>query len=506
MVEDNFEISTCKPDASKGGIYRVFLTIPIELRNHYGKKQLKKSTGERDLRKARRKQHDITERWYQEFRALLGRDAYAKLIDALALSDTPYHYRIYEEEPDPLPFTSRPENATEANKAIEGIAQRIRRYQTAIEQHDLGWLVDSGIMLAEVKRGSGMNFDDILELQKRVTFDLQQKFSLVAPPIITAASVPLAPNKSSYPRSSEFVAAYYGHRKWEKISAKQKQSSRTRMARCLDIIADPPLDQILSQHSNQIAQTLEDAGKANATIKAYISALSGLFDYIRLNELNEDVVPNKPWLTSNPFTGLQMSDYGTAKRSYEALTEDQLHKLFAQRMEAKDRLCLELLITTGCRLDEIALLTWEQIKTDQTGIQYIDLASHALVKNDNSKRLIPIPDIITLPEPSTGRLFGYTVDSNGKASRAAGKALLRYIHPIRTGPDDNRKTVHSLRHNLVGFMDNLNPPIPENLKDWITGHSSEGSLNASERKRTYGSDPDLALKYDVLNRIKHPWL
>ena len=163
MVEDNFEISTCKPDASKGGIYRVFLTIPIELRNHYGKKQLKKSTGERDLKKARRKQHDITEKWYQEFRALLGRDAYAKLIDALALSDTPYHYRIYEEEPDPLLFTSRPENATEANKALEGIAQSLREYETSNERQETLTPFDLRIMLAGTNRGFRIDFDEILK-------------------------------------------------------------------------------------------------------------------------------------------------------------------------------------------------------------------------------------------------------------------------------------------------------------------------------------------------------
>ena len=88
MDEDNFEASTCKPDSSKGGIYRVYLTVPIELRNHYRKKQLKKSTGERDGKKAKRKQHNITEQWYREFRELLGKDAYAKLVKILALEQT----------------------------------------------------------------------------------------------------------------------------------------------------------------------------------------------------------------------------------------------------------------------------------------------------------------------------------------------------------------------------------------------------------------------------------
>ena len=517
MDEDNFEASTCKPDSSKGGIYRVYLTVPIELRNHYRKKQLKKSTGERDGKKAKRKQHNITEQWYREFRELLGKDAYAKLVKILALEQTFFCERFHPnlahpqdgEDVECVCFPARPKDQREASHAIDGFAQRIREYQTAKENHDGFYFLDSGILKAEVERGHTIHFDEIEVLQKIVKFELLQQFpletALQSPANLT--SVPIAPNKTLYPKPSEFVEAYFSHRKWDSITAKQKKSSQTRIEECLSIIGDPPLDQMLAQHGFKIAETLEKVGKANVTIKSYISALSGLLDHIRLNELNTDVVPNKAWLTSNPFIGLPLSGYGTSKRSFEAFTVDQLHELFAQRMKTQDRMCLELLVTTGCRLDEIALLTWEQIKTDNMGIRYIDLASAALVKNSNSKRLVPIPDIIILPERSTGRLFDYRVDSSGKASHAAGKTLLRkYIHPIRSGSDDNRKTVHSLRHNLVGFLDNLSPAVSESLKDWITGHSSEGVLNDSERKRTYGSDPDLSLKYEALNRIKHPWL
>ena len=99
------------------------------------------------------------------------------------------------------------------------------------------------------------------------------------------------------------------------------------------------------------------------------------------------------------------------------------------------------------------------------------------------------------------------MDSDGKLSRDPGKVLLhKYIHPIRSGPEDDRKVAHSLRHNVIGFLDNLYPSVSENLKDWITGHAAEGSLNDSERKRTYGSDPNLRLKYEALNRINHPLL
>ena len=48
-------------------------------------------------------------------------------------------------------------------------------------------------------------------------------------------------------------------------------------------------------------------------------------------------------------------------------------------MEPQDRLCLTLLAITGARLDEIALLTWEQVKTEFGGVMYIDLRPDEII-------------------------------------------------------------------------------------------------------------------------------
>ena len=508
IKEDHWRNSRCLPDKSKGNIFKVYLSVPLELREYYGKNELKKSTGTRDSTKAKRIQHEITTQWYNEFRTVLGTDNYTKLIKHLLLEDVGYHFREVGDQLFSITFKTRPEDAIEAAEAIKVIKQVLREYETASEQNDGEYFIEEGFIEAQRKNGTKLDLIEIFELFKLVTADFKQQFAndnLVAKRI-SSLKVNTGAKKSTYPHLSDFIEAYIGNRKWEKTTSKEKQTSLTRIKECLKIIEDPPLDSIIAQHGLQIAETLEIRGLANSTIKGYVTSLSGLIEHIRLYELDNSVLPHKPWLTSNPLSGLPLSHYGKKKRSFEALTVDQLHKLFSLEMDPKDRLCLELLITTGCRLDEIALLTWEQIKTDKKNIRYIDLATDALVKNKNSERLVPIPDIINLPERSTGRLFDYTIDGNGKASRTAGKVLLsKYVHKIRYENDD-KKTVHSLRHNFVGFLDNLNPPISENLKDWITGHSSTGVLNESERKRTYGSDPDLSLKYEAVNRIKHPWV
>tara|TARA_B100000780_G_scaffold239588_1_gene181365 strand:+ start:96 stop:410 length:315 start_codon:yes stop_codon:yes gene_type:complete len=99
------------------------------------------------------------------------------------------------------------------------------------------------------------------------------------------------------------------------------------------------------------------------------------------------------------------------------------------------------------------------------------------VKNDRfSSRLVAIPDIVNLPSYGKGRLFDFKLDSDGKSSTPASRYLNNaYMHKVRNGPEDDRKVVHSLRHNLSGLMKNLCPTPHLEHMDWITGHDMEGT-------------------------------
>ena len=56
-------------------------------------------------------------------------------------------------------------------------------------------------------------------------------------------------------------------------------------------------------------------------------------------------------------------------------------------------------------------------------------------------------------------------------------------------------------------MLNLTDPAPSSEHmDWITGHGMEGSKSESERQKTYSKDPDVSVKYAIVNRLQHPWL
>ena len=107
--------------------------------------------------------------------------------------------------------------------------------------------------------------------------------------------------------------------------------------------------------------------------------------------------PPKSWITSNVLKGVKLEHYGEKKRSCEALTEEQLHALFKLLMPNSDRLLLSILITTGLRLDEAALLRWGQYKTDKNEIRHFDLATAAIVKTAYSKRLVACQTVLECP-------------------------------------------------------------------------------------------------------------
>ena len=68
------------------------------------------------------------------------------------------------------------------------------------------------------------------------------------------------------------------------------------------------------------------------------------------------------FLDRNPFDAMkfQAKEFGRDGESRLPFTSTQLMQIFAQEIEKQERLLLSLLIVTGMRIDEAALLTWEQ--------------------------------------------------------------------------------------------------------------------------------------------------
>ena len=323
----------------------------------------------------------------------------------------------------------------------------------------------------------------------------------------TAKSSAAIVNPTGCPTILDTLPKYMGARKWYRIRNKTKKYTPSYIFKCLEIIGNLPLDQVQNFHANEIAKELDIEGKANSTIKSYVSSLGGLLTWATTNVRNKNLDIEKSWIASNVSKGVSLEHWGAQKRTWEALTTEQLHHLFSLQMSCEERLLFTLLITTGMRLDEVCLLRWEQINTDANGIRYIDLSINPIKNDKFSKRNVAIPDVVLLPQRKKGRLFNYRLDDDKKSSKAASRKLNeKYLHNIRLNEKDDRKVVHSLRHNVTGFMLNLRPVPSSEHMDWITGHDMDGSKTDSERTRTYGQDPDVSVKYEILNRIEHPWL
>ena len=167
-------------------------------------------------------------------------------------------------------------------------------------------------------------------------------------------------------------------------------------------------------------------------------------------------------------------------------------------MGEQERLLLSILISTGMRLDEVALMTWERIR------EYEQVLCFCLVndngderfKNRGSMRYVPVPKIIVpmLPERGQGRVFNYRVDRDGKAQAAASDAVMPLIRKITK---DDRKVAHSLRGNFKDALRELE--ISKELNDFITGHA-QGDVGGR-----YGEGPSIKKRSEVIDRIQHPW-
>ena len=480
----------------------VFVTKPDTLRKRINDKQARKSTGTSDKRLAEKLLHSIAEKIYREFDAQLKEDPFVAFfrkhwqlnVDWLNVSEL----SDYVDPLNPAPDAANKYKLVACEKLCyqtgslnEVLADKLFQFLN----HKEAKLWRNWISLGDNPYPVAIQqqqTDD--ELAQKALVELKEKNKIL--------------NRTGAPRLSEFLLDYQADEiRWRGIRLKEVQAQLNRLKGCLEIIGDIPVDQVLANHGILVAQKFDSERKSHSTIYAYVQSLRAYLNWIKNHRLNTYVSPPTPWFSHNPLVDLDLTNYGLKKRNYEAFTPDQLHRLFAIEMPKKDRLLLSILITTGMRLDEAALLTWEQYKIDRNGLRYFDLSVGAVIKNDKfSARTVAIPDCLALPDLGEGRLFNFKVDSDGKSSREASKHLRRYTHAVRYDAKDDRKVIHSLRHNLAGLMLNLRPTPSSEIMDWITGHGMEGKVTASVRHTTYGQDPDVLVKYEVVNRIEHPWL
>lgn len=436
MGTTDYPASTLARLKSKGNRWYVYVTVPDGLRDALGgKRQLRASTGTTDEREAKRRQHVLTESLYAKLDAAKPnplRAAYEELVQALSLQ--PSGANAYQDEDE-----------------IEVVLALARSRMYAVP--------------------TGQDFED--------DFAIEAEKKRVAVPLAELEEV--LQGKSQQVRTVSEVAE-------EAISAGRITATNLTYVRLAskefeDLLPNVGLEDVTQTHLYQFAESLHERGLAKNTISGRLTKLSLVFNFSI----------QRGYRQTNPRIGMNLSGLGREQRSYRPFSKEELHQIFGLELPHRERLLMTILLATGMRRDEAALLTWERVK-DEDGVHFLDLTD-GLVKTLGSKRRVPIiePVLKLLGPRGDGRLFDYTLNKSGKTVDAS-QACLRFIRMVTA---DEQKSLHSFRGTLKDLLRDAG--VSQEVNDFITGHSS-GDVAGK-----YGQGPSLKVRYEALSSVHHPW-
>lgn len=266
---------------------------------------------------------------------------------------------------------------------------------------------------------------------------------------------------------------------------KGRKSFQSHINRFISIMGDIEITTITPVMLYDFADVMATEHQAShSTITNYMGSISSVMKYA----IRQGVIE------SNPASGLDLKTYGASEKKRKPFAHEMLLKLFSQDLPDKIRLLWSILISTGMTLDEAALLKATDIKTEQ-GIRFFDL-TEAVVKNKGSARKVPVPSVIEsfldgwLEDLTAERLFTFPVNADGKAQNAASKKSMYYIRKVT---NDEGLVTHSFRHSFKDLCRNAD--IPQDLHDFITGHSGGDSAS------NYGEGHSLIRRKEALERL-----
>jgi len=427
------------------GKWYVNLTIPKELRVHFkNRRQLSKSTGTADKATATKLQHSVAQALYDK-------------LDAV----TP-------------------------NKNVE-MLERIASMMSVPRDIEDTLAFGEDLLPEQIDRLA--SFTEVLADTEEPHFDLEEALGVEENQVkLSALGVQLrALQKSQFNelKLSDVASDYFDTNPYDKH--KTLNDAKLAIKNFVDFSDDVLLSDINPVILHSFSEHMAEVNKSSReTIAKKIGYLSRLLGHAE----RKGIVP------INPMGSFKLAPrVGAPRTSYIPFEHSELTEIFQQRMPEHVRLLLSILLTTGMRLDEAALLEFENVKTDENGIAFFDLTD-SVVKNLGSQRKVPIPLLLNELPGADGPLFPqFNRDADGKAQAPASKACMKIIRKVTS---NRQKVVHSFRGNLKDLLRNAG--VSKEINDFITGHSS------GDVAGTYGSGPSLQIRADALNSVSHPWL
>ena len=172
--------------------------------------------------------------------------------------------------------------------------------------------------------------------------------------------------------------------------------------------------------------------------------------------------------------------------------------------------CGLLGLYTGCRINELAGLHVEDVKTDAAGIQYLDInADHApdgtpsgkRLKNAGSARLVPLhstiaepflPYVAGLKQAGQARVFPMWKAGRDGYGQAASRWFQRH-RKLNGLPND----FHSLRHTVSTALREAS--VPEDVVAELLGHSFGKSMSFGR----YAKQSSLPKLRDAVEQLRY---
>lgn len=465
-------------------VYYVWVTVPESIRAMLGnRKQLKKSTGTTDILVAKERQRDIEAELYKQMDdAQLNEHPLVKSANALhdALLNMPNSKENYkwsaaqwfdeearwEAEDDLRLRSGQVLNLDPDSMGDIEEMQVVSRIQSNVEPLYWDWITEFRKVYAESARPK--------KRAKPFTTIMEECFKSAKFRAVRWNSEKTA---DEYEAKIKVFSQWLGNRSWEE-AIRHKVGT--------DFIME-----LASPESK-----IQSGGYANSTIVKYKSALSHIWNYLRDQEyISEE---------TTPWSRVSTDKVGKKEKARKSFSHDLLLKMFSLEVSDEDKLMLTLLITTGCRFEEIAQLQWKHIKTwEDNETNYIDLTTEELqLKNENSARRVPLiraVETILLPrrsEDPNKKIFSYHTNHYGKHGDD-NKRLGRWLR--REVTDDKQLPLHSLRHTFKTLFRNASEF--HEIGEFIMGHRGFGGQSSK-----YGEAPTVDRMKIEINKIDFSFL
>jgi len=503
--------------------------VPIDLQEHYGKREIAYSLRTSDPKKALEKVRIESVKFDQEC-AEARRKLSATKVDKLSateierLAAIAYYDELKEdEEKRTTGMSDKERNAY--NKLLQTLdfefRERIAHGDTkSIEEYAEKFLTDQGISMDKTSEGFKLFEMKLLESLGKAHQDMRERLQGQVIP------TPMKP-----PRLTTVTAHNHGdsptitgiHQMWAKEHLagggpdKTVSDFATHVRRFVELHGDLPVSQINKAH-------VRDYKDAMLRLPSH---MTGKLKGMTVSKALEHVANNPTVKTLSPRTvndkslGAIGAVLGWAEENaYIDHNPASKVKVKAAKVSSTNRLpysvedmdiilhfpiyldgdrpkggCGEaafwlplMAAFTGARLEELGQLRVEDIREDR-GVTFFDMTTVSegqRRKTESSKRRVPVhPELIRLglltyarEIVSKGRLFPALTSKQGKLTASFSQWWGRYAR--KHGMTDKRKVFHSFRHAAKdGFREG---GVEEQISDALTGHAprTEG--------RKYGSD------------------